>query len=419
MKAIKPWVDKHAAVIALGSASTAHFLHHVYTSILGPLIPLIRLDIPLNYVEIGILGAVSALTITTAQILIGPVTDRFGPKIMILFSILIPCAGLIFSSMAVSFFGLIIAQIIIGLGGAAYHPAGYVLIKRHFPSQKRGRALAVHSALGLQGSALIPVLATFLAYWLSGWRASFIVLTLPSFIISLAIAIFLQWPNHKMQMDVLHPTVDAQNIRRPYPSFPSKNSSHNEKHLLASLDPSIGPLIVIMLVSFSRISAYRVVTYFGSTFIVDEFGLSPNFSTTILSFVLFSGSIVNFAGGWLADRVGRRNTLIASNLFATPTILLFAFAQSPAPMIAALLAFSVFFFAGSAAESAYLADVAPLKSQAAIFGIVFSVETGVASLTISLTGLLAQLYGLRVSMVVIAMIVLLGVFAASLMREQL
>jgi MFS family permease len=182
--------------------------------------------------------------------------------------------------------------------------------------------------------------------------------------------------------------------------------------------PYVVPIITIMLVSFTRISAYRVVTYFGSTFIVDVFGFNPAFSTGILSMVLLCGSVVNIAGGWFADHLGRRFSLIISNLLATPAILWLSLTTDPGAMIFALLLFALVFFIGSASESAYLADVAPLKSQAAIFGIVFSIETGVASFTLFFFGFIAQIFGLRISIVGIAIIVGLGIIAAYFLKEQ-
>ena len=167
------------AIIALLSASTGHFFYHYGSSMLSALFPLVRLDISLSYLEMSYLITLSALTVTLAQLLFGPFTDRLGAKTMLLFSMILPCGGLVLAAGANSFWTLGLAQILIGIGGAAYHPAGYVILKNHISKALRGRAMALHSAIGLLGSALVPFGATIVAYWLSGWRSSFLLLMFP------------------------------------------------------------------------------------------------------------------------------------------------------------------------------------------------------------------------------------------------
>ena len=275
-----------------------------------------------------------------------------------------------------------------------------------------------HSALGLQGSAFIPIVATALAYWLSGWRTSFLLMTLPSIIV--AFIILLRLKNHP-------PTLHEEQAPSTPPPFtdqlldsraPQTLSNEGQLHASKDLRPYILPLIVIMFVSFSRISAYRVIIYFGATFIVDVFHIDFIVSNALLTLILLAGSIVNLMGGWLADHLGRRNTLILSNAAAAPAILWMALSPNSISMIFALFTFAVVFFMGSASESAYLADIAPIRSQAAIFGIVFSVETGVASFTLYLVGALAQVFGLRNAMLSMAVIIALGIIAAYFMQKK-
>ncbi len=388
------------AIIALLSASTGHFFYHYGSSMLGALFPLIRLDISLSYLEMSYLITLSALTVTLAQLLFGPFTDRLGAKTMLLFSMILPCGGLVLAAGANSFWTLGLAQILIGIGGAAYHPAGYVLLKNHISKALRGRAMAFHSAIGLLGSALVPFGATIVAYWLSGWRSSFLLLIFPGVLASLIIGIGL-------------PRSQAT-LKEP----PLTDSPSVDKLKSAKVPSFIVPIIIAMLISFSRISTYRIIINFGSVYIVDIFGVDPLFASTVLTVSLVLGAGINLIGGYTVDRFGYRTSLMLSNLLAVPAILWFALTPDITHALFAIVLFSLVFFLGSAAESSYLQEIIPIKNQGTIFSVVFSIETGVATFTLVLFGVIAELFGLRLSMLMTTGITVLGIISAYFIKQS-
>jgi MFS family permease len=172
------------------------------------------------------------------------------------------------------------------------------------------------------------------------------------------------------------------------------------------------PILIAMLISFSRISTYRIIINFGNVYIVDIFGLDPLVASSFLTVSLVMGAGVNLIGGYMVDRFGFRASIMLSNFLAVPTILWLALTSDVIQALVSLVLFSSVFFLGSAAESSYLQEITPLKNQGTIFAVVFSMETGVATFTLIFFGIIAEFFGLRTSMLMTTGITMLGIVAA-------
>jgi len=65
----------------------AHFSHHVLTALLVPLLPFIRDEFGLSYAQSGIVTSAFTLSYGLAQLPAGWLSDRVGPRYMLLVGI--------------------------------------------------------------------------------------------------------------------------------------------------------------------------------------------------------------------------------------------------------------------------------------------------------------------------------------------
>lgn len=131
--------------------------------------------------------------------------------------------------------------------------------------------------------------------------------------------------------------------------------------------------------------------------------------TSITSVAVITG---NFAGGFLADRIGRKTVIVLGSGALIPSLL--AFTIVPSATLAVTLYFAQMFSLSlfQPALTALVADVSKTSSRGKAFGrfYLFSIGSGVPAYTLG--GYLADSVGLRFPFMVGALAVLVGLFAS-------
>jgi MFS family permease len=153
--------------------STAHFVSHFYMLVLPPLFAFVRADYAVSYTEIGLaltmFNAVSAIAQTPAGFLI----DRINARMALVAGLLFGAIGFAVAAAIDSYWVLIVAFGLIGLGNTVYHPADYALLSRHVAPERMSHAYSMHTFAGMLGSAAAPS-AVLLMHALYGWRGAFV-----------------------------------------------------------------------------------------------------------------------------------------------------------------------------------------------------------------------------------------------------
>lgn len=132
-------------------------------------------DIGLGTAELGLLTSVYFLVFAAAQIPVGILLDRFGPRRVQSALLLIAAAGAGQFAISTGFLSLLIARAMIGLGVAAALTAGLKSIVLWFPRERVALLNGYMVMLGSLGAVTATAPAEHLLAWM-GWRQLFEIL---------------------------------------------------------------------------------------------------------------------------------------------------------------------------------------------------------------------------------------------------
>jgi MFS family permease len=163
--------------------AAGYYLSFLFRTINASISPVLASEFGLGAAETGLLASAYFLVFAGAQIPIGVLLDRYGPKRVQSILLVLAVGGASLFGNADSFAELLIGRAMIGLGVAASLMAGLKAIVVWFP---RDRVAFVNGGMIMLGS-LGAVTATAPMDWLLnwiGWRSLFEVLTIATLVVA-------------------------------------------------------------------------------------------------------------------------------------------------------------------------------------------------------------------------------------------
>jgi MFS family permease len=134
-------------------------------------------DLALGAADLGLLTSVYFLTFAAAQIPIGILLDRYGPRRVESALLVVAAGGAALFGAANGFVPLVLARALIGLGVAAALTAGVKAIVLWFPKERVALVNGYLMMLGTLGAVTATAPAELLLAW-TGWRELFDLLAL-------------------------------------------------------------------------------------------------------------------------------------------------------------------------------------------------------------------------------------------------
>jgi len=258
-------------------------------NIIGVLLEPIRDEFGASDTMLGLLsGLAFALFYATLGIPVARIADRGDRRLVITVSLAVWSMMTVLCGFAQSFWQLALARVGVGAGEAGAIPPAQSLIADYVPPDGRARALGLFLMSSMAGYVLGLVLGGWIAQN-HGWRAAFVAAGLPGLLLAVVTWRSLDEPRRLPQYAVS--SVDQESVWSAL------------RALLAK--PSFRLLSVAMVLYF--LMAYGALV-FTVSFLIRIHGLSVAQAGLWFGIVSGVGAVIgNIGGGWLADRLSRRN----------------------------------------------------------------------------------------------------------------
>src|SRR5271154_7334485 len=119
------------ALRTLGLISGAHWVSHFHLLVLPMLIPFLKQQLGVGYIELGFALTVFAVVSGLTQAPLGYIVDHIGARKILLLGLCLGGLALIMLGLHVSYPWLIASAVLLGIANSVYHPADYAILSEH------------------------------------------------------------------------------------------------------------------------------------------------------------------------------------------------------------------------------------------------------------------------------------------------
>jgi len=300
-----PGSKKLASAVVLG-----HAVSHVFNSSLPLLLAMMKTDPRFNLTatQFGVVGGFGRGASDATTMVAGYLGERFSdrPGAMMAISLTIMGSSFFLLGMAPSFWWLLGAMLLVGIGPSLYHPPAIAELSRRFPG-RRGFAISLHGTGGSIGEMFGPFIVGLLT------TETFKV----GSIVTMTYLIAFEW-NEVLRISVLPALIFALVVyfmmRGISKDAPKAGSFAEYFGGLRGLLKDKGIWGLILVTGLSDMGQSSIM-YFLPLYLISavgEGGLAKDPLTVgvFLAGAQISGIIAQPVLGWLSDRCGRKIVLL-------------------------------------------------------------------------------------------------------------
>jgi len=353
--------DKKEVKSKLKLISLGHFYNDIYFFIIPLLLPLLRKEFGINYIQSGLILTIHVALRSIFSLLFGYLGDKYEKRVIM-------ASGFICSSIFLG--GLIWLQniytivtflFLLAIGVSTFHPLATAIIRENSKLNKRGRNFGLFTAAGTSGLIVASVLfGVFVQIW--GWKMTCLLLSLPGY--------FLGYAYLKSKKD-----------KKNHKAIAEKETKQSHIHLF------------FISLGIRSLGTWAVLSFLP-LYATDYIGLKPEISAWVVS-VYFIGVLF---GALISSRITDKNQplvlVLSSTILTTLLLLGITFIIRPIPIflvIGILGSLDGIFFPSL---NTWLAFICPVNHQGRIFGILFFVEGVSATIAPTLYGWIADQFSL-------------------------
>jgi FSR family fosmidomycin resistance protein-like MFS transporter len=367
-----------------------HMSHDLCTGLLAALLPLIRADLGLSYLESGLLLSAYTITSGLSQFPGGWLGDRVGRRTVVAIGL----GGVGLATLAVglssSYYLMLVVLIILGLFSGAYHPSATSMISGYFDDKMRGKAIALHMVGGSIGFAIGPVVGGLIADALD-WPLAFILLSIAPIVA--APVVLRRFRRRKGESG------------EPAGQEPAGGgATAGTKFGLSGVWQALRPVAIITaLVILTQLVAGCAMAFIP-IYLVDRHGVVPATAAMLMSVVRVGGVGGSLLGGWLADKWSGKNALLLALVATGPVLYLLTNLPFNAFLMVSLVIFGLVMYMRTVTIQPLLMSSTPPHLRSTVFGIYFGLGMEGMSLAQPFVGHLMDTFGIVEVFHVIALV---------------
>jgi FSR family fosmidomycin resistance protein-like MFS transporter len=366
------------ALIVLGAVSICHMLNDMMQSLLPAVYPLLKVQLNLDYGQVGLLVMTNQVTASLLQPFLGFYTDRRPQPFFLVLGMFLTLCGLIMLSQADRFELLLPALALVGTGSAIFHPESS-RIARMASGGRHGFAQSFFQVGGNVGSSLGPLFAAFVIVPGAQGRIAW-------FSLAAIIGMVILW-----QVGLWYRAQLAHQTQLPTPVQPAHNGTLPNGRVLGL----IGILLALIASKYFYMASLSNYYIF---YLHETFGVAYD-TGQIFLFVFFAAvAIGTFAGGPIGDRIGRRYVIWFSILGVLPfSLALPLVAQIPdyGLILTVILTIPIGLILSSAFSAivVYAQELVPDRV-GTMSGLLFGFAFGLGGISAAFLGELADIYSI-------------------------
>ncbi len=263
--------------------AAAHLVTDIYMPVLPAILPLLIATNGYSYLAAGLLVTAYNVTSSFTQPVVGWLSDSRGFSVSISISLFVSAVFVALMGVAPNYYLIMLFAIIAALGHACFHPTALSLVNRLCTTENRGRITSYFVVGGNLGYAIGPVLAGALVFWLG----------LPGLMFLIFPAIFML-----VALRYLLPG-----------GISGACQSHARPESQKKGEQSKKPFIILMAASVLRAWAVFAAITFLPMYLV-TLGYDLMTASIIMTLMLLAGVAGQVMGGYISDRIGRKEFMI-------------------------------------------------------------------------------------------------------------
>jgi MFS family permease len=337
-------------VIAL--IGSGHTVSHFLQLTLPPLFPVLRDELGVSWVALGVISSVFYAVSGLAQPVAGFWVDRFGARRVLLAGMALFGAAIALTGLAPTYHALLSMAALGGLGNSVFHPADYSILNATVSGRRIARAYSLHQISGNLGWVLAPLLVGSITH-VAGWRVALVSAGGLALLATGVIAL------------------QTRGLGARLPPLPraQRGGLRGDLRLL---------MAVPILMAFGYFVLLTASTSGIQTFVVPALGAIYHaplvLATGALTVYLFGNASGVLTGGFLADRATRHDVVAAAGVLAAATLMMvLASGALPLGAVSLVMALTGFSMGVTAPSRDMLVRAAtPRGSSGKVFGFVYS-----------------------------------------------
>jgi len=384
---------QHPVLIA---SCGAHLVQDGLVALQYVLLPILAQVFGLNYSQVGFLRAVSNSAMTLLEIPAGVLAERFSEMRLLIFGLLCAGLGYLWVAHAANFYLILLGFLIAGSGAAFQHSLASALISKSFDDAGRRRALGIYNAFGDVGKlAFTGVFSLAIGV---GVAWNLVVTALCVVTLSFALLmIFL------LRRSVSAPAVDTTSQR-----IASADGKWGIKHPRR--------FSWLCLTVFLDTLAQSVFLTFIAFLLLAK-GASDALSSLAVVLALSGGMVGKLVSGYLAVHYGDRNAFRILQLVTISGLILLAILPA-LPILILLPLIGVAVQGSTTVTYGALADFIRRDRQSRGYAIIYTLSSLSAVVGPVVFGGLADLYGVELSLVILAVLTTVTLLSGKVLRKS-